>query len=372
MKRLRVAVIGAGRLGGFHAHKLTGFPHVELVAVVDPSATNRNRVANECNTAPLDDHRPLIGKIDAAVIAAPTSLHHALSLELLEAKVHLLVEKPVCSTVAEADQLVEAATRNQVVLQVGHIERFNPALGAATPHVRNPKYIEAVRAAGFTFRSMDVGVVLDLMIHDIDLVLSMVRSPLRRVDALGLSVLGGHEDVANARLEFGCGCVAALSASRVAHEPVRKMHIWAPRGYANLDFATRTTTLVRPSETLLRRQFHPEQLTHEQLEYYREHLVAEHLPREQKRFDAVDALALELQDFVDSILTPRQPRVTGEAGRDALAVAEQVLACIHTHAWDSSSEGPTGPEAVPYPRIAPAPDFSAPAADLPTIERKAG
>lgn len=367
MKRLRIAVIGAGRLGGFHAHKLVGFPHVELTAVADPLPANRNRVAAECNTTPLADHRPLLGKIDAAVIASPTLLHHQLAMELLEAKIHLLVEKPLCATLAEADELVETAHRNQVVLQVGHVERFNPAITAATLHTRDPKYIEAVRAAGFTFRSMDVGVVLDLMIHDIDLVLSMVRSPLRRVEALGISVLTSHEDVANARLEFESGCVATLSASRVALEPARRMNIWAPKAFAHVDFATRTTTLVRPSEALLRGQFRADRLTLDEIEQGKDHLVEEHLLREQKRFDAVDALNLELQDFVDAIVTPRSPRVTGEAGRDALAVAERILDSIRTHAWDGAAAGPVGPVAIPYPRMVPPPHF-----DLPAIERKAG
>jgi predicted dehydrogenase len=352
MRNLRIAVLGAGRLGGFHAHKLVGFPHVDLVAVVDPVEASRNRLAAECRTQALADCRPLAGEIDAAVVASPTRLHHQLALELLRAGTHLLVEKPLCATLAQADELVETARQRGLVLQVGHVERFNPAFTHAVPQVRHPKYIEAVRASAFTFRSMDVGVVLDLMIHDIDLVLSMVRSPVRKVDALGLSVLGGHEDVANARLEFECGCVAAFSASRVSHEQTRRMHVWSSRGFATIDFATRTTTLVHPSEELLRRQFHPEELTPEEVEHYRLHLVEEHLPREQKRFDAVDALALELQDFVEAVRASRQPRVTGEAGRDALAVAEQILAGIRAHAWNGTADGPVGPLAVSRPRVA--------------------
>ena len=240
----------------------------------------------------------------------------------------MLIEKPVSATVAEADELIDRARRSSVVLQVGHVERFNPALAAAASHARNPKFIEAVRASGFTFRSMDVGVVLDLMIHDIDLVLSLVRSPLRSVNALGIAILGGHEDVAHARLEFESGCVANFSASRVSYEPARKMQIWSPRAYASVDFGTRTTTLVRPSEALLRGEFQAHRLTPEQTEHYKTHLAEEHLPRTQQTFAAVDALGLELQDFVDSILSAAAPQVTGEAGRDALAVAEQILLSI--------------------------------------------
>jgi predicted dehydrogenase len=346
VKKLRIAVLGAGRLGGFHAHKLVGFPHVDLVAVVDPLEASRNRLAADCGTRALAGHRELLGQIDAAVIASPTRLHHALALDLLRAGAHLLVEKPLCVTAAEAEELVGTARQRGLVLQVGHVERFNPAFTHAAPHLRSPKYIEAMRAAPFTFRSMDVGVVLDLMIHDIDLVLSLVRSPVRKVEAVGLSVMGGHEDVANARLEFECGCVAAISASRVSHEQARRMAIWSARAFAHIDFATRAATLVRPSEALVRRQFRPETLSTEELEHGREQLLEEHLPREHKRFDAVDALALELHDFVEAILAGRQPRVTGEAGRDAVAVAERILSCLRAHGWHDRAEAPA---AVPFP-----------------------
>jgi predicted dehydrogenase len=325
---LRIAIIGSGRLGGFHAQKLAKMPNVQIMGIVDPSPVSRDRLAAELNAPALDSHESLVGKVDAAVIATPTTLHHRVALDFLKAGTHLLVEKPLCTTVAEADELVELARWRKVVLQVGHVERFNPAFDAAANELQEPKFIEAVRASGFTFRSMDIGVVLDLMIHDIDLVLSLVRSPLRSVDALGVSLLGGHEDAAHARLTFECGCVANLSASRISYEPVRKMQVWAARAYANIDFATRTTTSVRPSEMLLRGEFHANQLSTEQMEYFKTHLAEEHLPREQKTYDAVDALAMELEDFVESIRTIRQPRVNGAAGRDALAVADQILASI--------------------------------------------
>jgi predicted dehydrogenase len=348
---LRVAVIGSGRLGGFHAQKLACMAGVELVGAVDPLPANRDRLAAELRTTAFASHEPLVGKIDAAVIATPTIAHHRVAVDFLKAGTHLLVEKPLSATVAEADDLVEMARRRKVVLQVGHVERFNPALAAAAPHLEEPKFIEAVRASGFTFRSMDIGVVLDLMIHDIDLVLSLVRSPLRSVDALGVSLLGAHEDAAHARLTFASGCVANLSASRISYDPLRKMQVWAARSYANIDFATRTTTLVRPSETLLRGEFHADRLSPEQVEHYKTHLAEEHLPREQKTCNAVDALALELEDFVESIRTVRQPRVTGEAGRDALAVAEQVLASIAARR-DEAIE-----HAGEFPRIIAAPRF---------------
>jgi len=372
VRDLRVAVVGAGRLGGFHAQKLARMDGVDLVAVVDPVAEARNRVAAECGTVPRADCRGLSEQIDAAVIAAPTRLHHPLGLELLGAGVHLLVEKPLAPTAAEADELVDAARRAGVVLQVGHVERFNPAMTAALAHVRDPKYIEAVRASGFTFRSTDVGVVLDLMIHDLDLVLSLVRSPVREVDALGLSVLGGHEDVANARLKFESGCVATLSASRVSYEPVRRMQVWSPRAMANIDFATRTTTVVRPSETLLARRFAVDSLSADQIEHYKTHLFEEHLPRQQLQGEAVDALQLELDDFVQSIRTSRPPRVSGQQARDAVALAEQILTKIHTHAWDDTEDGPIGPHATPSPTVIPAPHWHLAPSHAPIERREAG
>jgi predicted dehydrogenase len=372
VKELRVAVIGAGRLGGFHAQKLSAMPSVRLAAVVDPLATQRDRVAAACNTESLSDYQSLFGDIDAAVIAAPTRLHHAVGMEFLDRGIHVLMEKPLAATTAEADELVEAARRRNVVLQVGHVERFNPALTAALPHLRNPKYIEATRTSAFSFRSTDVGVVLDLMIHDLDLVLWMVHSPLKRVDAMGFSVLGGYEDVANARLEFRSGCVAVLSASRVSYEAIRRLQAWSPRGFASVDFAKLTTSVVRPSETLLQRRFQVDSLSPEEVEHYRKHLADEHLPRTVLSFDNVDAIALEDQDFVESILAPRAPRVTGQQARDAVAVAEEILARIGSHAWDDQPDGLVGPLAIPAPHVVPAPHFNRTPLASPMERRQAG
>jgi len=261
------------------------------------------------------------------------------------------------------------ARQNNVVLQTGHVERFNPAFGAATTHVENPKYIESTRAGAFTFRSTDVGVVMDLMIHDIDLILSMVRSKVRKVDALGFSVLGGHEDVANARLEFESGCIATLNASRISSTATRIMNLWGGRAFAGIDFGSRTANIVRPSEVLLRRQFDVDALSADEVEYYKTHLAVEHLPCETLEFDAVDALALEVNDFVESILIGRVPRVSGEAGYEAVAVAETILAEIGAHAWDSSHVGPMG---VPRGAVISPPHFAMPEAERSTIRREAG
>lgn len=372
MKRLRLAVIGAGRLGGFHAQKAAAHPDVDLVAVVDPVPAARNRVAAECRTQALADYRGLVGAIDAAIVAAPTRLHHRIGMDLAREGIHLLMEKPLCGSLAEADELVDVAQRQGIVLQVGHVERFNPAFLAAAPHLAQPKYIEAVRSSGFTFRSTDVGVVMDLMIHDVDLVLSLVGSPVHRVEAMGISVLGGHEDVASATIHFESGCVATLGACRVSRKPVRRMLVWTPRSYTEIDFGDLVASVIRPSEALLRRQFDVDRLTPEEVEYYKEHLLDEHLPQEQIRCQRVDALAAEQADFVESIRAPRRPRVGGRQGRDAVAVAEMVLGKIHTHAWDDQADGPVGPMLAPRPSVIPAPHWSLAPVDAPLERREAG
>jgi predicted dehydrogenase len=328
MTKTRMIVVGAGRLGGFHAQKLAARDDVELVAVVDPVVENCNRVAALCKTEALTDYASLLSEIDGAVIAAPTSLHYRIGREFLEAGVPILLEKPICTSRHEADELVALARRRGVVLQVGHIERFSPAYQAAVEQIHGPRYIEAVRSSGFTFRSTDVGVVLDLMIHDIDLAISMAGCRVQNVEAIGTAVVGPHEDVANARLEFENGCVASLSASRVSYECIRRMHAWSSEGFASIDFATRKLTTVRPSETLSRGKYHVDKLTPQELEYQKAHFAEEHLPKREQTFDAVDNLALESADFVTAIRTGRDPLVTGEAGRDALAVAERILACL--------------------------------------------
>ena len=374
MKPLRIAVVGAGHLGRIHARILSGLEGFSLVGIADPVEANRRETAAAYQTEACADFRQLLGRIDAAVVATPTKYHHAVALELLRQGVHLLVEKPLASTRAEADELVDAARRHGALLQVGHVERFNPAFNAALPHLRDPKYIEAVRRGGFTFRSTDIGVVLDLMIHDIDLVLSLVQSPVRRVEALGVSLFGQHEDVANARLYFESGCIASLNASRASHTAARTMQIWSRQTFAGLDFATRTASLVRPSETLLRREIDVDRLPVEEKLRIKDGFMAEHLPVEQIQAEPCDAITAELQDFAGSIRAGRAPRVTGEHGRDAIAVAERILLQIATHAWDGAAEGPVGPQVLPMTPTIPAPHWKL-GAKLPVASnepRKAG
>lgn len=372
MKKLRIGVIGAGRLGTVHARKLSARDDVTLAAVVDPAPEARTQLAQQCRTEALASHLRLVGKVDAVVVAAPTRLHHSIGMQFLRSGVHVLMEKPLAATAAEAEELVDAARWCGAVLQVGHVERFNPAFTAALPHVPNPKYVEAVRAGGFTFRSTDIGVVLDLMIHDLDLLLMMVRSPVRKVDALGLSVLGGHEDVANARIEFHCGSVATLNASRVSHWPARRMQIWSPLGMASVDFAAPSVEVVHPSQELLDRRFDLDALSADEVEYYKQHFLHEHLPLRRLEFPPADAIEMELADFIDSVRNLRRPRVSGEEGRNAVQLAEQILHALAAHAWEGDAAGPIGPMAVPQHGAIPAPHWQRIRRPVFTPRRQAG
>ena len=253
MTPLKLAVLGAGHLGRIHARLLSRIEGVELVGVVDPIAENRDGVAEEFNARAFASHTELIGRIDAAVVAAPTPLHHALTMDLLDAGIHCLVEKPITATASQADELIARAEAGGLILSVGHVERFNPAFTAVADRLEDPKYIEGQRTSGYTGRSTDVGVVMDLMIHDIDAVLSLVHSPVEHVDAIGLSVLGGCEDVVNARIRFASGCVASLTASRVSYTASRRMQVYAPTGFATIDFGARNAVVVDPTDQVLTR-----------------------------------------------------------------------------------------------------------------------
>ena len=372
MNPVKVAVVGVGHLGRIHTRIVRGLGQFSLVGVVDPLPENLARAHTEFGAHGFQNARELIGQIDAAVIATPTRFHHAVAMELLAAGVHLLVEKPLASTAAQANDLVAAARAAGAVLQVGHVERFNPAMVAARPHLGPPKYIEAVRRSGFSFRSTDIGVVLDLMVHDIDLVLSLVRSPVREVSALGLSLFGQHEDVANARLVFENGCVAVLSASRASRAPARTMQVWSARALAHMDFNTRTAAIMRPSEAIARRAIDIEKLSGAEREALKDRLLADHLPVEELPTTPRDGITAELEDFAESIQLGRAPQVTGEAGRDAVDLAEQILAKIGGHQWDGIAAGPTGPHGLPPTQIIPGPHWRRAGTPAPIERREAG
>ncbi len=352
-KSLRLAVVGAGHLGRIHAKLSQQVDGVELVGIVDPLPDARRLAEAECQVPVFADYHDLIGNIDAAVVATPTRFHHAVSVALLSHGIHLLIEKPLATSVAEADEILQAAEKSGAIVQVGHIERFNPAWNqpSAMSMTREPKYIEASRCSAFTFRSTDIGVVLDLMIHDLDLALHFANSPVRAVQALGISVMGSHEDVAQARLEFANGCVANLCASRVSYQPIRQMQVWSERGCVSLDFANRSATMVRPVTELMQREFDLEDISPEACAHLKNHLFEDLLPIERHEAAAQNALLNELIDFAESIREQRDPRVTGQQGRAVLAVAEQILKAIDKHCWDGHSSGRTGSMAMPAAAI---------------------
>jgi predicted dehydrogenase len=286
----------------------------------------------------------------------------------------VLVEKPITPTLAEATDLVQLARRRQLVLQVGHVERFNPALVSVQDGLHDAKYIDARRQSGYTFRSTDVGVVMDLMIHDIDVALSLVKSPVTRVEAVGVSVLGDHEDMVSARLEFASGAVANLTASRTSYQPLRSMQVFTASQFASIDFATRKSTVVMPSSDVLRREFQLAKLSEDDRVRLRERLFEELLVKHEAPAVEANAIEQELIDFATAIRTGKQPRVTGADGRDAVAVAESVLAAVQQHAWDGAEGRCVGPLAMAPGSVAPAivADDAWSTEDTVIIRRKAG
>ena len=342
MSKLRVAVIGVGHLGKIHARLLRGVEEAELVSIVDPVEAARTAVADDLHVPAFADLRPLLGQIDAAIIATPTRFHHAVAAELLNSGVHVLIEKPITPSVADAKELVALAERHSLVLQVGHVERFNPAFVAAQPHIAEPRYIEVFRTAPYTCRSVDVGVVLDLMIHDLDLVLTLAKSEVIAVDALGSAVFGPNEDWAQARLTFQNGCIANLTASRVSPTMQRSMSAHWQGGSANIDFAAKKASLLS-HEPVLEEPIDVTQASPAEQSLIKERLFQDYLPLRELPVVDSNAILEEQRDFVTSIRESRQPQVSGRDGLRALDAAERVQAGIAAHRWDNSSHGRIGP-----------------------------
>jgi predicted dehydrogenase len=347
MKRLRMGVIGVGHLGKEHARILAGLPNVDLVGVADVNLDQAQAVARHVGTQAFRECWPLLNLVDAASVAVPTSHHVEVAREFLRRGVSLLVEKPLALDVAGADELIAAAQESGVILQVGHIERFNPAFEELQRRKVQPLLVRAQRVGPFTGRSTDIGVVLDLMIHDLDLLLTLIASPVRNVSAVGFSVFGGKEDVASARLEFANGCVAEVTASRASAAPLRVMQVWAVEGYAELDFAQRRITLVQASDGVRRNGLDPLRLDPISRARLRDELFGRHLHTRVINGRACDQLTAELQEFVAAVRERNRPRVNGEDARSAVALAGGILAQIRTHAWGDA--GATGPLHLPPP-----------------------
>lgn len=304
---MRVAVVGVGHLGKHHARILGSMPGVELVAVVDTNQARAQEIAAANNTQALTDVSGLIGKVDAVSIAVPTERHLEIALPFLKAGVPVLVEKPMARSLEEADLMIAAAAEWGVVLAVGQTERFNPAVEAARPMLRDPRFIEVHRLGTFPERSLDIDVVFDLMIHDLDVVASLVDSEVESVEAVGVPVLTGRVDIANARLRFANGCIANLTASRISRDRVRKIRFFQPAAYVSIDYAA------------------------QKVEMYR--LVKGEGPM--PKIDGGDMpvqndepLKRELQDFVDAVANKRAPTVDGAQGRRALELATRIVAAM--------------------------------------------
>ena len=332
MSQLRVAVIGAGHLGRIHAKLLGQVDGAELVGISDPIAQARSNVEELFDVKTVADYRDLIPNIDAAVIAAPTDLHFDIAKDLLKAGKHLLVEKPLTNDGQQANQLAMMASAKRLTLQVGHVERFNPAFTALEDIAVDVKYVEAVRASRFPGRCLDVGVVMDLMIHDIDLVLSMTDAPVRSVSSSGLAVVSGHEDIAETRIEFECGMVANLKASRVSPTPARNMQVYGAGGFADIDFGTPSLSTVVPCKSIVDRSFELTQETDNPLRYA-DQLFGSRLQCETRELEPRNAILDELHDFVISIQTGASPTVSGADGARAVLVADQVIQSIKQRRW---------------------------------------
>ena len=301
---MRAVVIGVGHLGKHHARILASLPGVTLAGVVDTNQERAAQIAAERGTTAYADVRDVPGKIDLAVVAVPTESHAAIASTLIAAGIHTLVEKPVTQTVAEADALIAAARAKGVVFAVGHSERFNPAVAAARPYLKDPRFIEVHRLGQFPDRSLDIDVVLDLMIHDIDLILSLVPSEVEGVEAVGVPVLTPRIDIANARLRFANGCIANLTASRISREPVRKIRFFQQDAYVSIDTAAREVEMWR----LVPQPTGPPKIGGGKIEVAGD-----------------EALKGELEDFVGAVRDGRPPTVTGEQGRAALALATRIV-----------------------------------------------
>ena len=351
MNELRIAVVGAGHLGRIHAKLLGQVDGAKLVAISDPIESARVQAGKQFSVPTFADYRELIHDIDAAVIAAPTDFHASIATDLLRAGKHLLVEKPLATFGGDARRLAMLASARRLTLQVGHVERFNPAFTSLENLATDVKYVEAVRASRFPGRCLDVGVVLDLMIHDLDLVLSLTDAKVRSISASGLAVVSNHEDLAEARIEFEDGLVANLKASRISPTPARTMQVYGARGFADIDFGTPSLSVVHPNETIVNRGFSLESETDNPLGYA-DTLFSARLKCETHDLEPRNAILDELHDFVISIQTGVAPAVDGHAGARAVEVADMILTSIAKRCWyNDVKPSEVGPHAQPRERI---------------------
>ncbi|OGQ99507.1 MAG: UDP-N-acetyl-D-glucosamine dehydrogenase [Deltaproteobacteria bacterium RIFOXYD12_FULL_55_16] len=313
MRPIRVGVIGVGYLGKFHAQKYMANPEVELVGVADLNPAYAAEVAGVCRTTPFTDYRELLAQVEAVSVVVPTSLHHEVATVCLQAGKDVMLEKPMTTTLAEADALIALAEQEQRILQIGHIEQYNPAVLAMAEHLTQPLFIESHRIHVFKPRGLDVDVILDLMIHDIDIVLSLVKSPIAAMHPVGMPVFTQTTDIANVRLIFENGCTANLTVSRISRDNIRRLRIFQPNSFVAVDYGKKEITVIRPGKEL----------------------NANGMPQEEiisSCYLHQDALEMELKDFIKNVRQRTQAKVSGREGRLALAVAQEIMARIKEHA----------------------------------------
>jgi len=339
----RVAVVGAGRMGKLHARVLSEMDSAELVCVVDSSEATARAVARQRNCEALTDPRQAVERVDAAIVAAPTVAHVEAARPFVEAGKAVLIEKPLAADPDQAAELLALAERTGSVVQVGHTERFNPAVQAMRKYADRPKFIEAHRISPFTFRSADVGVVLDIMIHDIDLVLMLVRDEIVDLRAVGINVIGQHEDICNARLQFANGCVANVTASRLAIKTERKMRIFSEHTYLSVDYGRKVGIVIRKSRNLDLIQMAREQEVADLAELaetvdYKELLDVEELVVD----DSTEPLRQQAEAFRRTVEEGEPPIVSAADGLRAVRVATEIGRCIREYRWDGTDAGRTG------------------------------
>jgi predicted dehydrogenase len=306
VKKIRVGVVGVGYLGQFHAEKYANMEGVELAGVVDIDAPRAKEIAKRCRVQPFFHHSHLFGKVQAVSIAVPTLLHYPITKDFFLQGIDVLLEKPISQTLEEADELIGLAESKGLIFQVGHLERFNGALSALQGMVQSPLYIESHRLSPFPGRGTDVNVVLDLMIHDIDILLSLVNSKVKEIDAVGIPILTPHSDIANARIEFENGCRANVTASRVSKEKIRRTRIFLPNGTLSIDYLTQKVSLTKRVDDPRKNKI-PE-------------IVTEEIPVKK-----VDSLEVEIHSFLQSVRDRKRARVSGWDGKRALEVALQII-----------------------------------------------
>jgi len=332
-RKLRVGVVGVGRFGRHHARIYSELDEVELVGVADPDAERAADVARRADTAVFTDYHDLIDKVDAVSVAVPTRSHRSVSCDFLSRGVSVLVEKPMASSLAEALEMQAVAEKSGAALQVGLVYRFSPFMRAIREMDIEPKFIEVHRLSPFSFRSLDVGVVLDMMIHDIDLVLQLVRGRVEKIDAVAFAIVGATEDICSARMAFDDGCVANLTASRVALKTMRKVRLFSSDSYISMDFDKDNGLLIKRSPEFSLDNIDIEKMKELSIDELKEVMLDDFFTVREMKIDEVEPLRAELESFVACVRDGRTPLVPAADGIRSMETAERILEAVKAHKW---------------------------------------